>query len=316
MGLTATTAVLLAGGLDAVLAEPPERVHPVALFGHLVGAVDREWRRPDAVGVAAAVALPVLAAAVGGATTWSATQLSRGDPVGVAAVAVVAGGWLFATTSLRMLLSTASDVVALSSTDVEAARAAAPALVGRDPAGLSPGELRSAAVESAAENLGDGLVAPLLAFVVVVQALPAFGVGGSLPLVAGVSAAAWVKAVNTMDSMLGYRGKPVGAASARLDDAVMWVPARASAVLLALAGGDLRALARARTWASEPASPNAGWPMATLAALLDVRLAKQGTYVLNPDADLPSIAAARAGIRTVGVAGGLAIVLAGVNAWF
>jgi adenosylcobinamide-phosphate synthase len=137
--------------------------------------------------------------------------------------------------------------------DLARAREAAPALVGRDLGALSPGELRSAAVESAAENLADGLVAPLLAFVL----------GAQFSLAAGAAAATCVKAVNTLDSMLGYRSKPVGRTSARLDDAVMWLPARASAVLLAVAGRDPGALVRARTWRRAPASPNSGWPMAT-----------------------------------------------------
>jgi adenosylcobinamide-phosphate synthase len=324
VGLSATTAVGLAAALDGLFEEPPARVHPVALFGRLVGSVDREWGHPDAVGVAVAFALPLVAATVAGGTTLLAVVAAPAGAAAFAAGVLVAGGWLFATTSLRLLLSAALEVVALSETDVAAAREAAPRLVGRDTDDLSPGELRSAAVESAAENLADGLVAPLLAFAVGMQVLPAVGLGGvlpavgatgHLPLVAGVAAAAWVKAVDTLDSMLGYRSKPVGAASARLDDVVVLVPARASALLLAVAGGAPGALGRARPWARSPASPNSGWPMATLAAVLDVRLAKPGAYELNPGTDLPTVEAARRGVRTVGVAGGLAVVLAGVMAW-
>jgi len=307
MGLTAAAAVGLAAALDALAAELPGRVHPVALFGRLVAPFDRAWTHPVAVGLAVAAVLPLMAAAVAGGSTALAVGAAGGaGPLAAGAVGVAAaGGWLFATTSLRMLLSAAGEVVAASADDVAAAREQAPALVGRDPASLSPGELRSAALESAAENLADGLVAPLLAF----------ALGAQASLAAGVAAAAWVKAVNTLDSMLGYPSKPVGAASARLDDAVMWAPARASAVLLALAGGDPRALGRARAWAGEPASPNSGWPMATLAAVLGVRLAKPGAYTLVPRADLPSIAAGRRGVRTVGVAGALATAAAGVVAW-
>jgi adenosylcobinamide-phosphate synthase len=164
--------------------------------------------------------------------------------------------------------------------------------------------VRSAAVESVAENLADGLVAPLLAFAVL---------SPWLPLAAG--AATWVKAVNTADSMLGYHSKPVGWASARLDDAVMWVPARLSAALIAVAALDPGSLRRARRWARVPESPNSGWPMATLAAALDVRLEKPGAYSIG-SGRLPTVEDAKRGIRIVGVAGVLSFVGAGVVAWY
>ncbi len=124
-----------------------------------------------------------------------------------------------------------------------------------------------------------------------------------------------MKGVNTLDSMLGYPGKPHGTASARLDDAVMWLPARVSAVALAVAGRSPAALATARRWARLPSSPNSGWPMATTAAVVGSRLAKRGHYDLNPDAPLPSVERARAGVRTVAVAGWLSFCCAGVVAW-
>jgi adenosylcobinamide-phosphate synthase len=109
-----------------------------------------------------------------------------------------------------------------------------------------------------------------------------------------------------MDSMLGYRSKPVGTASARLDDLVMWFPARLTALFLAAAALQPDSVGRARRWAGEPPSPNAGWPMATLAAALGVRLEKPGGYVLNPIASLPTVAESEAGVAVVRRAGWLA----------
>ncbi len=163
MGLTALAAVAVAAALDATVEEFPGRVHPVALFGRVVARADREWARPRAAGVAVAVALPLAAGAVGWATVAAVPRVvaAGGVPVDASVlVAAVAGLALFATTSLRMLVGAARDVVAHSEADPAAARTAALALVGRDTASLSPAELRSAAVESAAENLADGLVAP------------------------------------------------------------------------------------------------------------------------------------------------------------
>ncbi|QZY00510.1 CobD/CbiB family cobalamin biosynthesis protein [Halobaculum rubrum] len=301
MGLTALAAVGLAATLDAAFAEPPSRVHPIALFGRVVGAVEREWTRPRAVGVAVAVVLPLAVAAVAWGVVTGAGVLGGSGGVTPVATAVVAGLALFSLTSLRMLVAVASEVVDAAERDADAARESAIALVGRDTSSLSAAEIRSAAVESAAENLADGLVAPLLAF--------AIGAQGSVAV--GVAAAAWVKGVNTLDSMLGYPDRPVGTASARLDDAVMWVPARVSAVLLAVAAGSPRSLVDARRWVRVPASPNSGWPMATAAAALGVRLEKSGAYTLNSDAALPSLDEARRGVRAVAVAGALAFLLAG-----
>ncbi|WP_224447705.1 adenosylcobinamide-phosphate synthase CbiB [Haloprofundus salilacus] len=298
MTVAASAAVALAAALDWIVLEPPARIHPVALFGRLVAPFDREWTRPKLVGVAAALSLPLVAGGVAAGTVRAASALH--PPFALVAVALV----LFSTTSLRMLLDAARRVVADSDADPDAARRNLSALAGRDPTDLSSGELRSAAVESVAENLSDGLVAPLLAFSLLAPV--------SLSLAA--AAATWVKAVNTLDSMLGYRHKPVGWAPARLDDAVMWLPARVSAVLVAVAAGDLGAVARAREWVRDPPSPNSGWPMATLAAALDVRLVKSGVYVLNPNVALPTPADAEHGIRVVAVAGALAWALALVTA--
>jgi len=236
--------------------------------------------------------------------------------------AVAGGVALFLTTSLRRLLAVARDVTAATERDLDAARDEMRALAGRDASALSPGEVRSAVVESVAENLADGLVAPLSAFVVLAALgarLPAALAAGVEPAVfavaVGVAGAAWVKAVNTMDSMLGYQSKPVGWAPARLDDAVMWVPARASALLLAVACLAPGSLASARHWVGSVPSPNSGWPMGTVAAALGVRLVKPGVYELGEETALPTAADAERAVRCVGVAGVLAYLVVGVVAW-
>ncbi|MFB6105631.1 MAG: CobD/CbiB family cobalamin biosynthesis protein [Halobacteriaceae archaeon] len=300
MSALAATAVLAAAAADALVGEPPRRWHPTAWFGRAVAAVDRPWARPGVAGAAVAVALPLGAALVVGAAVAAAEWA---HPVAGAAAAAAT---LFATTSLRMLCERASAVVAETTTDPDAARRHLRALAGRDAAALSPGAVRSAAVESLAENLADGLVAPLGAFALVAPV--------SLP--GAAAAAAWVKAVNTLDSVLGYPGTPHGTASARLDDAVMYLPARASAVLLAAAAADPGALLRARGAARAPPSPNSGWPMATVASALDVRLEKPGAYALACGPALPTPGDADRAVRVTRRAGALAVVLAGVVAWW
>ncbi len=316
-------AVALAAALDLAVGEPPSRWHPVAWFGWFVAPLDRDWPRPRLVGAGAAFALPLGAAlAVGGLVGAAATW----RPL---AGAVLAGLAVFVTTSLRRLLVVAGDVTAASETDLTRARASLRALAGRDATDLSAGEVRSAVVESLAENLADGLVASLLAF-----ALGA-ALGARLPSVAlpgaqtaltggavvgstagtlafGSAGAVWVKAVNTMDSMLGYRSKPVGWAPARLDDAVMFAPARVTALLLGVVWLAPGALLTARAWVDDVPSPNSGWPMGVAAAALGVRLEKSGVYALAGGPDLPAVADAEAARWRVGAAGGLAHLLAGV----
>ncbi|WP_440770443.1 adenosylcobinamide-phosphate synthase CbiB [Natronorubrum sp. DTA28] len=313
MILTTIALFGLAFSLDLLIGEPPNALHPVAWFGRLVGALDTEWADTDGgqrlAGVGIALFAPLIPAVVSGGFVVLASAAS---PL---AGAIVAGLVLFLTTSLRSLLELTQTVVAATdvgdefrtdgTTDdtddgLERAREQVRGLVGRDTSSLSPAEIRSAAVESAGENLADGLVATLLPFALLAPI--------SLP--AAAAAAAWVKGVNTLDSMLGYPSKPHGTGSARLDDLVMWLPARITAVAIAVAGADPFAVLRAREWARDPPSPNSGWPMATLACVLSVRLTKPGVYDLNTDADLPSVADGERAVSVVGLAAVVSVLLA------
>jgi adenosylcobinamide-phosphate synthase len=294
----ATGSIALAALGDRLVAEPPARLHPVAWLGRALGPLDRSWRRPRLAGVATALLVPFVAAGVVAAVVALGSRI---DPVVGAAAAGLA---CFVTTSRRMLLDEARAVVDASASDLPAARERLRSLAGRDATALSAGEVRSAAIESAAENLSDGLVAPLAGFALLAPV--------SLPAAAG--AAAWIKAVNTLDSTFGYRSVPMGWGPARLDDAVMFLPARASAVLLAATAGRPAALRRVRPLAQRPASPNAGWPMATLAVVLGIRLTKPEAYDLAAGESLPTATDAARGVAVVSRAGWLAFGLAGVIA--
>ncbi len=354
--MTATAAVVVAAALDALVAEPPARIHPVALLGRVVTRVERQsdgWTAygrvsPRTVGILAALCIPLGFAAAAAGLVWIGAAATDAPWVAT----LLAAGALFSTTSLRLLLDSARTVIDESDADLDAARGDLPALAGRDPDSLDAGHVRSAAVESLAENLADGLVAPLFAFALAAAAASAngpiatteaagalapttasgavdtlvptapAGATDTLPLVAGAGAAAWVKAVNTLDSMVGYRSVPIGWAPARLDDLVMWLPARLTALLLAVVAGapTLPFDAQIRTLARQPSSPNSGWPMATMAALLPARLRKPGAYELDParsgSATLPDVASATRAVRITRGAGTLAFALAGVIAWY
>ena len=160
---------------------------------------------------------------------------------------------------------------ALAAGSVPDARAALRNLCSRDAGQLDAASLVAATVESVAENTSDSVVAPLCYYAL-------FGLPGAI----------FYRAVNTLDAMVGYRGRYeyLGKASARLDDLLNLVPARLTAALLLAAG----ALTRQRVargyavWrrdAARTASPNAGRPMAAMAGLLGVQLTKGDEYRLG-----------------------------------
>jgi len=300
--ITTLAVIGLAFSLDLLIGEPRNQWHPVAWFGRFVAFLDRDWASTDrgqqVVGIAIAGFTPLLPAIVAGGLVYAVGTI---QPL---AGAVLAGVVLFVSTSLRSLLELTETVLEATEGDLEIAREEIRGLVGRERTGLSSEQLRSAAIESVAENLADGLVASLVAFALFAPV--------SLPV--ATAAAVWVKGVNTLDSMLGYPEKPIGTASARLDDFVMWIPARLTALAIAAAAGNPRALWEARTWARVPASPNSGWPMATLACVLSIRLWKVGVYDLNPDADLPTIEDGTRAVTLVGFAAVVSVIFAVVLA--
>jgi adenosylcobinamide-phosphate synthase len=177
---------------------------------------------------------------------------------------VVAG---YVSTAGRGLHTAALGVAAaLDAGDVAAARVMLPALVGRDPAALDEAGIARAAVESVAENTTDAIVAPAL-----------------WTAAAGPVGAFVHRAGDTLDSMVGYRDdryREFGLASARLDDALAWVPARATALLVALARPRYApAVANAvRRDAPGHPSPNAGVAEAAFAAALGLRLGGANRY--------------------------------------
>lgn len=317
MSLAAGGAVALAAALDRTFAEPPIRAHPVAWLGRAAAALDS--RLPDSraagvaltatlpAGFAAALAAPVLAVA--------APFYPQSGMMGAGIAGVLAGVALFSCTSHRMLVTEATAVISLSTADPAAARTRLRSLAGRDAEALRPEQVRSAAVESAAENLADGLIAPYLAFAAGVVLAGMLDAPIHVALAGGVAGAGFIKGINTLDSMLGYRHRAAGWAPARTDDLLMWVPARVAAVAIVIANGPRTAAAvvsRARASAGTPTSPNSGWPMATVASAREIRLEKPNAYTLCPEHALPSEADAAEGVRLVSRAAWLAVVAIGL----
>jgi adenosylcobinamide-phosphate synthase len=242
--------------VDALFGEPRwlwDRLpHPAVLMGRAVAAADRRLNTGGdrrLRGVAALAGLVLAAAAAG----W---LLSLAWPVEVIAAAI-----LLAQRSLVDHVRAVADALHLSVGD---GRLAVAQIVGRDTDAMQAPDVARAAIESAAENLSDGVIAPLFWFAI-----------------AGLPGMCVYKMVNTADSMIGHRTprhEAFGWAAARLDDVLNLIPARLTALVIALAAP------RPGTWrivlrdARLHRSPNAGWPEAAMAGALDVALSGPRSY--------------------------------------
>jgi adenosylcobinamide-phosphate synthase len=242
-------AVAGALAVDRMAGEPPGAMHPVAGFGRAMEVVERHCYSPTLAGGAVYAALGIGLGGMGGAVVRS-TLVATYLAVGGRALADAAGA--------------VGD--ALDRGDLDQARAMLPGLVGRDPDGLDEAELSRAVVESVAENTVDAVIAPAL--------------WASL---AGAPGALGYRAINTMDAMVGHRSsryRRFGTPAARLDDAANWVPARLTALLVAVARPH-RALEVWRTVRADAPghpSPNSGVAEAAFAAALGVRLGGRNRY--------------------------------------
>ena len=255
--------VSVALALDLFVGDPYFALHPERLMGRFIRAVEAR-SRSKAVGILLALGLPLLS----GGLAWALIrQASRWD---------FWAGWglsclgVYFCVACRDMLSHARAVLrALKAKDLPAAREKVAMIVGRDTAGLDEAGVLRACIESVAESACDGLLAPLF-----------YAYLGGAPL------ALAYKAVSTLDSMIGYKNEryaDFGWASARLDDLMNWVPARLSALLLALVaplvGGSIREAASC-AWrdASKQPSPNSGWPEAAFAGALGIELGGPSSY--------------------------------------
>jgi adenosylcobinamide-phosphate synthase len=277
---TAVIALLLAFGLDRWFGEPPARWHPVVWTGKYLGWIggliapritlpSPNWLAFWA-GALAWFGGAMLATLLAWLLQWSLLRL---DAV---AAGLLLGVLLKPMLSWRLLRVEVGFVEAALAQSLDAGRRQLGRLVSREVMRLDEAGVRESAIESLAENLNDSVVAPVFWF-----------------LVAGLPGAVFYRFANTADAMWGYRGFRAGADwewagkwAARADDALSWVPARITALLIAALAGGLRWRELRREAARTP-SPNSGWPMAAMALALQRRLRKPGVYALNEAGALP-----------------------------
>ena len=224
--------------LDLAFGEPHYRLHPTVWIGHTVGLADRLSPRSRVAGTiaggVAALAVPALWAAmaylvvvglrnIGGlADYWAGFGWWQ---VQDAAYVIVSAALLKTTFSVKMLRQVAEQVRdALASGDMAQVRGMMGSLVSRDPSQLTAEQATAATVESVSENMSDSFIGPWLAFAL-------FGLPGAFAY----------RAINTLDSMIGYHGvyEYLGKVPARLDDLVNLIPSRLTGLLLVMAGAAL-----------------------------------------------------------------------------
>lgn len=263
--------LILAFGLDLAVGDPEWLPHPVRWIGRLIVALEGVIRRFTGTPAQERLGGVVLAVAVVVAVYASAFLLlyfayRHSTPLFYLLSTYI----VWTSISARSLKKEADGVVnALKERGIAAARTRLSRIVGRDTEGLSEEEVMRAVVETVSENTSDGVVAPLFFLAI-----------GGPPLMLAY------KAINTLDSMVGYRNHKYidfGRFSARLDDAANFIPARLSALLMVIAsmilGYNWREAYRIfRRDGRKHPSPNSGLPEAAVAGALGVRLGGQARY--------------------------------------
>ena len=275
-------------GLDYVLGDPRNRYHPVAWLGRVIGFVIPRLKSSTASVEKARGALFAIAivAATGLGTYFLIYAVEY--VAGIVALIIASAIVLKLTIAVRGMERHAQSIMeCVEVGDLEGARNNLAMIVRRDTSGLSERHILSATIECISESTVDGITSPVFYFSL-------FGPAGAVAY----------RTINTLDSMVGYKDNyftNIGWMSARLDMLANYIPARLTAFLMVISariiGADwtnsLRMLHRDHT---KTFSPNAGYPMATMAGALRIRLEKIGHYSLGDELEPASLEKCRAAI--------------------
>ena len=238
-----TVAFVVGWMLDIAFGDPPRLPHPIVWFGKAIAFCEHRLNKGanrKAKGAISSVVLIVITYVVGVVLPWWC-------------IPIVVFFCLAGTTLIREVRAV---FMAVDRTLDEGRRQVA-RIVGRDTSQLSAQEVRTAALETLAENLSDGVIAPLFWFALM-------GMPGMLAY----------KMINTLDSMIGYRTeryRDYGCWAAHIDDIANYIPARLTALLMILVAGRLDLFAFVGDNGRRHASPNSGYPEAALAGILGCR---------------------------------------------
>ena len=249
---------VLAWGLDLWLGDPIQLPHLVVGFGKLIAKGERVWNKGKGRLWKGALMAIILVVA-----TFVISDCLLGILPGVLHT-LVSALLIFYCMAGTTLIREVREVFRAVDRSLEEGRVQVARIVGRDTSELSAQEVRTAALETLAENLSDGVIAPLFWYALL-------GVPGMLAY----------KMVNTLDSMIGYRNeryKDFGCFAARLDDVANYLPARLTALLMILASKRISLIKFVWKYGNQHASPNSGYPEAALAGILDCRFGGPHNY--------------------------------------
>ncbi|MDE6328988.1 MAG: adenosylcobinamide-phosphate synthase CbiB [Duncaniella sp.] len=246
--------------MDLVFGDPARLPHPVVGFGRCISFFEHRLNRgPHRVAKGAFTAVTLVLAVF--FLTWLLLRLLAPWTWALVVVESLAVFYCLAGTTLarevRMVFEAADR-------SLDEGRRQVARIVGRDTASLSDREVRVAALETLAENLSDGVIAPLFWFALL-------GVPGMMAY----------KMVNTIDSMVGYRNdryRDFGRWGAKIDDVANYIPARLTAFLMIMVAGKPGLWKWVRRFGRCHASPNSGYPEAALAGILDCRFGGTHDY--------------------------------------
>ena len=247
--------------LDRLLGDPERLPHPVVLFGKMIARGERllnrgKWR----VFKGALLAISLISVVV--LATWALVLIADDVNIyiGIAVRAILVFYCLAGTTLIREV----RQVFYAIDRSLDEGRRQVSRIVGRDTSELTDEEVRKAALETLAENLSDGVIAPLFWFAI-----------GGVPAMMGY------KMVNTLDSMIAYhspRYLKFGKVAARIDDIANYIPARLTALLMLISANRPSLIKFVMKYGPCHASPNSGWPEAALAGILGCRFGGPHKY--------------------------------------
>ena len=259
--LIPNSSLLLAWLLDRLLGDPSCLPHPVVLFGKMIAHGERLLNRGKCrVFKGALLAITLISVVV--LATWTLVEIADDINIyiGIAVRAILVFYCLAGTTLIREV----RQVFYAIDRSLDEGRRQVSRIVGRDTSELTDEEVRKAALETLAENLSDGVIAPLFWFAI-----------GGVPAMMGY------KMVNTLDSMIAYhspRYLKFGKVAARIDDIANYIPARLTALLMLIAAKRLYLIRFVMKYGPCHASPNSGWPEAALAGILGCRFGGPHKY--------------------------------------
>jgi len=255
------TALFVGFAADQLFGDPASIPHPIVGFGKLISWGEKRLNKGKYRFAKGAFLTLIL---VVGVFCFSKLIINISDqyhPVlGAGLTAII----VFFCLSARTLRNEVRMVFEAVDKSTEEGRIQLSRIVGRDTSALNPQQIRTAALETLAENLSDGVIAPLFWFVLL-------GAPGMLAY----------KMINTFDSMIGYKNDRYlyfGRFAARLDDVANFIPARLTALLMLLVSGKLSKTGFVLSNGRKHASPNSGYPESALAGILDCRFGGSNFY--------------------------------------